>query len=129
MNSFICSTERPFKFRGTFNEDVNTYCFLGSTGHLMFTYTGVSLTQKTTQSNAGGITDLYLRFGTYVKAFMTVMYCPSFVKVSMMGSRHRRIHHRINWRNAVPVILDESYKKRPRKGRAKKEAKEAVEKV
>jgi hypothetical protein len=39
------------------------------------------------------------------------MYCPSFVKVSMMGEKHRRIHHRVSWKNAVPVIIDEKHKK------------------
>jgi len=73
MNSFICSVDRPLKFRGTFNEDVNTYVSLGNRGLLFFTVNNVSLTQKATQSSAGGITDLYLKFGTFVKSFMTVM--------------------------------------------------------
>ena len=34
MNSFICSTDRPFNFVGRINEDVNTYCNLGNKGHL-----------------------------------------------------------------------------------------------
>lgn len=28
MNSFFCDTEKPFKFIGRVNEDVNTYCLL-----------------------------------------------------------------------------------------------------
>lgn len=50
MNSFICSTERPFKFVGAMNEDVNTYTTLGSRGALFFTVTMLSLNQKQTQS-------------------------------------------------------------------------------
>ena len=30
MNTFLCSTERPFKFMGRMNEDVTTYVNLGS---------------------------------------------------------------------------------------------------
>ena len=33
------------------------------------------------------------------------------VKISTMGNKHRRIHHRIAWRNAVPLILREELKK------------------
>ena len=46
MNSFICSTERPFKFVGRINEDVNTYTRLASTGLLLFTINQFSLTPK-----------------------------------------------------------------------------------
>lgn len=82
MNSFMCSTERPFKFVGAMNEDVNTYTTLGSRGELFFTYTSLQLTQKQTQSQSGGITDMYLKYGTYCKSFTTVMNMPSSVKVS-----------------------------------------------
>jgi len=114
MNSFICSTdpERQFRFVGAMNEDVNTYTTLGSRGYLFGTLTSVSLTQKTTQSQDGGITEMYLRFGTYAKSFTTVMMMPSSVKVAMMNSANPRIHHKINWRRTVPKILSERHKKR-----------------
>lgn len=111
MNSFICSTERPFKFIGAMNEDVNTYCTLGSRGNLFGTIPMINLVQAATQSQASGITDMYKRFGTYCKAFTTVMMQPSSVKVSMMHSNNPRIHHLINWGNTVPLIIPEKYKK------------------
>src|SRR6056300_399494 len=37
MNSFICSTDRPFVFQGRINEDVNTYTSEASKGLLMGT--------------------------------------------------------------------------------------------
>lgn len=111
MNSFICSTERQFQFIGAMNEDVNTYTTLGSIGKLFLTIPFVSITQTATQSNKSGITDMYLKFGTYCKAFTTTMMHPSGVKVSMMNSTHQRIHHSISWVNTVPMILDEKYKK------------------
>ncbi len=59
MNSFICSIERPFRFVGAMNEDVNTYTTEGSRGKLFFTIPFVSLTQTATQSQRSGITDMY----------------------------------------------------------------------
>lgn len=112
MNSFICSTDRPFKFFGRVNEDVNTYTNLGSRGGLFLTIMKVALQQKQTQSNAGGMTEMYQASGTYVKTFYSVMYQPSSVKVNTLGSKFDRIHHRITWKHTVPVILSEEYKKR-----------------
>jgi hypothetical protein len=110
MNSFVCDVETPFLFRGRINEDVNTYVSLGRTGELFFTDMQLQLDQKQTQSNIGGMTELYLDSGTYIKSFYTVMAAPSCATIMLMGSTRRRIHHRINWRRAVPLILPESYK-------------------
>lgn len=111
MNSFICSTERKFQFVGRINEDVNTYVKKQSIGLLMGTIPMVSLTQKTTQSNKGGMSDLYLDSGTYVKSFYTVMFAPSCTKIKPMGDKHMRLHHSVNWNSAVPKILSPDLKK------------------
>lgn len=111
MNSFMCSVHRPFKFFGRLNEDVSTYTNLGSRGGLFLTLMNVALQQKQTQSGSGGMTEVYLESGTYVKSFYSVMYQPSSVKVGVMPSKNARIHHQINWRNTVPRILSDEYKK------------------
>jgi hypothetical protein len=110
MNTFICSTERPFKFSGRINEDVNTYTNLGRKGQLFLSVNQVAIIQKQTQSNKGGMTDVYVESGTYLKSFYSVMYSPSCVKIGEMGQTNRRLHHRINWKCAVPVIINERNK-------------------
>jgi hypothetical protein len=112
MNSFFCATERPFKFIGAMNEDVNTYTTLGSRGNLFLTLPFIGLEQAATQTQKGGITDMYKRYGTYCKAFTTVMMMPSAVSVSMMGFINNRLHHLINWRRCVPCIINEKHKKK-----------------
>ncbi len=112
MNSFLCSTKRKFKFNGRINEDVNTYTHEGSKGNLFLTFPLIMLNQKVTQTNDGGMTDIYKANGTYVKSFYSVMFQPSSVKISLInGSKASRIHHRIKWKNTVPHILNEKYKK------------------
>lgn len=112
MNTFFCSTDRPFKFLGRINEDVNTYVGLGSKGSLFLTFNQTSIVQKQTQANKGGMTDVYMISGTYLKSFYTVMANPSSVCVAEMGEKHKRLHHRVRWSCAVPVILSERYKKK-----------------
>lgn len=111
MNSFLFCVRRPVKFMGRINEDVNMYVEYGRRGKLFVTVPRLRLWQKETQSNAGGLTDIYLDLGTYVKSFYSVLYAPSCVKVTEMGVAERRIHHRVSWKNAVPMILDESVRK------------------
>lgn len=112
MNSFFCSTEKPFNFIGRINEDVNTYVNLGSKGNLFFTVADMSLDQMQTQANSGGMTELYLNAGTYIKTFFTIISNPSSVKVCTVGISHPRIHHRIDWERAVPKIISSHYKKK-----------------
>lgn len=105
MNSFICSPARRFEFVGSINEDVNTYVLQGSRGDLFFTYTGLQLNQMQTQAQAGGMTDIYLDLGTYIKSFTTVLFHPSSVRAAMLSTKFARMHHVIDWGSSVPRIL------------------------
>lgn len=111
MNSFFIRTDRQFEFKGTINEDVNTYVSLGSRGELFLTFKDVALVQMITQSNAGGMTEIYLDSGTYLKSFYSVLSNPSNVEIRLMGSKNLRLHHHVKLSNAVPMILDEAIKK------------------
>lgn len=110
MNSFFCATSKPFKFVGRINEDVNTYINLGSIGYLFFTLSMGRLEQIDTQTNSGGMTDIYKQQGTYVKSFYTLLFRPSCVKISTIGVG-KRFHHLTSWNYAVPKIIDQKYKK------------------
>lgn len=114
MNTFICSVDRPFTFIGWLNEDVNTYCLNGSRGDLFCTVMDVNINQTDTQQkkrNEVGLTAAYTGDGTYRKSFYTVLCCPSFVRIGIIGNNHARIHHHVSWNNAVPKIISGFYKK------------------
>lgn len=111
MNSFFCKTSKPFTFIGRINEDVNTYVNLGTKGQLLFTVAECSLDQLATQSNKGGMTDVYLDSGTYLKSIYSVITNPSCVKIGLMGQSNKRIHHKILWNYCLPKIISEKYKK------------------
>ena len=90
MNSFVCSTDKPFKFFGGLNEDVNTYLVLGKKGDLFFTTHLASLKQKQTQKINGGMSEAYNKNGTYVKSFYSVLCSPSSVKIYILNTNHKR---------------------------------------
>lgn len=112
MQSFFCDTERRFWFRGTMNDDVSTYTSLGSIGKLFLTIPVISLQQKPTQIIKGGMSDIYLKYGTYIKSFYSVMQQPSSIIVAPMGgATKQRLHHKIKWLSTVPMIINQNYKK------------------
>jgi hypothetical protein len=111
MNTFFCRTDRPFEFMGKINEDVNCYVVGGQQGKIFFQLPETVVQQIMTQQNKGGLTDIYLNMGTYVKSFYSVMYAPSCVKISTLGTSNKRIHHQVEWDYCVPKILEEKYKK------------------
>lgn len=111
MNSFFCRVDRRFDFIGRINEDVNTYTWRGTRGELMFTIADMSLNQQDSQQNSGGMTELYLNAGTYVKSFYSVIVAPSCVKIAEMGCGHRRIHHLVDWETCTPKIISGKFKK------------------
>lgn len=115
MNSWICSVDRHFIFNGTMNDDTNTFCIYGHRGKVFLTFDFIMIDQPETQQVKGGMTDIYKGNGTYMKSFYTVMLCPSFVKIDMMGDRHYRIHHSIDWECACPKIISGEFKKEEKK--------------
>jgi len=111
MNAFFFDVDNPLYFYGRINEDVNMYIKDGSVGKKIITFGRIRLEQKQTQSNDGGLTDIYLDLGTYVKSFYSIMINPSSVQLMKMGVVSPRIHHKIKWKNAVPLIISEKHKK------------------
>jgi hypothetical protein len=115
MNSFFCDVRRKYQTVGRLNDDVNTYVSIQRRGEGAFlTLFQASLSQAQTQKNSGGITELYLASGTYVKSFYTVMFAPSCAKISLMGVTNQRLHHRIDWGATAPKILREGFRKSER---------------
>jgi hypothetical protein len=111
MNTFVCDVEKPFTFIGRINEDVNTYTCKQRAGLAFLSFMQVHIIQSLTQNNSGGMTEIYLDTGTYVKSFYSVMFAPSCVKIGMMGRCNRRLHHRVLWNATAPKIIREIYKK------------------
>lgn len=112
MNVFICRTDKPFRFVGRMNDDVNTYVTLGNRGYLFFTVGLVDVVQTNTQTRDGGLTEMYKEFGTYNKSFYTVMMQPSSVKVDVLdGGAAARVHHRIDWNCTVPKIVRQEHRR------------------
>ena len=123
MNTFYFRTDRPVTFLGQINEDVCLYVTAGSRGDLFFTVLSLSIDQAQTQEQDGGLTDIYLDSGTYVKSFYTLMMAPSCVSITTMGRTSRRFHHSIRWDHAVPKILSDRHRKaQPRRGRPRAKA-------
>jgi len=110
MNSFFCDVQRPFQFVGRVNEDVNTYTSYQNKGNLFLTIPYVALVQHQTQTNAGGMSEMYLDSGTFIKSFYTIIGGPSYTKIKMMG-KNKRLHHNIKWKYAVPQIISEEHRK------------------
>lgn len=122
MNVFFLRTDRRFNFLGRMNEDVTAYVMNGMRGLVFLTTPIVSIMQKTTQTNPGGLTELYRAYGTYAKSFYTLMMAPSTMTIAPMGMKYFRMHHRIKWDQAVPKIIREHWRKvdRPEVDRAAK---------
>jgi hypothetical protein len=111
MNSWLFRTDRPLTFVGRMNDDVNTYVMNGMRGELILTPRNFCLFVAQTQELSGGMTEMYVENGTYMKSFYTVMMNPAAVKVAYMGAYHPRLHHMYQWDYLVPKIINERHRK------------------
>lgn len=111
MNSWLFRSNRPLTFVGRMNDDVNTYIMNGIRGELIFTATRLSLNPLPTQQVKGGMTEMYLETGTYMKSMYSVMMAPSCVTVRTMGPANPRLHHHIMWEHLAPKIISDKHRK------------------
>ena len=115
MNTFFLKVgkkENDLRFIGRMNDDVNTYLTRGKLGSIFMQITDIMVGQRPTQQTSGGNSESYIKYGTYVKSFYSVMAEPSCCKIAIMHSHvNDRIHHKIKWDKAVPKILSGIYAK------------------
>ena len=110
MNTFFCDTKRRVKFVSRMNDDVSTYVLNGSRGEVYLTLYRVSVEQAPTQAQEGGLTEMYLAKGTYVKSFYTVIMHPSSVRINAnkaLDETGRRLHHQVPPNTTYPKIVSE----------------------
>lgn len=74
------------------------------------TYLNSMLVQTQTQSACGGMTDIYVDSGTYVKSFYSVIANPAAVKVSVLCDYSAdiprpRFHHNCAQNHYAPKII------------------------
>lgn len=111
MNTFICRSDRPIRFKGTMNEDVAAYTLHGMRGDLMLTITAVSVVMGATQVNRGGMAEEYITAGAWQKPAYSLVTSPSCVRVRWLADhshgvdRVGRIHHNVIHRKAYAQIV------------------------
>lgn len=113
MNTFFMPVEKMhlIKWRAGLNEDVVMSVYLAMRGMLALTLPQLSLHQYQTQKVAGGMTEAYKRYNTYVKSAMAAMLAPRAVKIVAMGWTYPRPHHNVEWGKVAPLVVSGRYRK------------------
>ena len=114
MNAFVFNLKDKRNsnvFLGSLNEDTTAYTYYGRKGLLFLSTPPIIIHQKETQTQSGGLTEIYKKLGTYVKSFYSVVATPSAVKVGVINcpGGGQRIHHSIRWNNCVPKIISPDF--------------------
>lgn len=112
MNSFFSAVDRPIKFFGRMNDDVNAYTYWGAKGQLFLTMMDIMIEPEETQAPNTGMNDIYQDSGTYRKTMYSIMHSPSFIRATMMGQSRYRLHHLVDWKCACPCIISSQYQKK-----------------
>jgi len=103
MQTFFLRTDRRFQFVARLNDDVTTYYDLGLRGEIVLQMPALQIRQWQTQKQPGGLSEDYLRYGTYAKSMYTVLRWPAHCQVDYIPSVGR-IHHKIAT-YAYPLII------------------------
>lgn len=99
----------PVNYRSVINEDMIVNIETSMKGHPVFELTKVSCNVPKRGTNEGGNNGLYKTYKSeYAIQFYSVMHFPSCCYMKM---KKGKIQLCTNWKNAIPKILSESYKR------------------
>jgi len=120
MNFFVERTDRWAHHQeiGLANDDVSLYTMgARDRGIIALTSMLAGVIQGQTQSNSGGMTELYLDIGTVRKSLYSIVQTPSAVTLNVLASPNKhpktgnvskgnpRIHHRVNYDRCAPKLV------------------------
>lgn len=96
------------KWRSRMNDDLINSIENWKKGNPIFSFLFASIVMPSTQSEKGGLTDIYQDEGTVRKTAYAILIEPKAVK---LVKKYGRYHHKVNWDLVTPKILHEKYAK------------------
>lgn len=96
------------RWRGRMNDDLINAIETYRKGGFEMSFYFASISMEPSQQEKGGLTDLYKAEGTVRKTAYPVLLAPNAVK---LVTKYGRYHHRVNWRQVVPKMLNEKHRK------------------
>lgn len=95
-------------WRARLNDDLINAVNVWRTGRSELSVKCIAMNMPPTQSESGGLTDIYRDEGTVRKTAYAVMAAPGQVK---LVDRFGRYHHAADWKRIVPKIISDEYRK------------------
>lgn len=101
------STDDLFvKWVGRMNDDTINAINCWKNGGYEMSIRAMNMTMPNTQTDGGGLTDMYIEHGTVRKSAYPVLVAPSAAKLTIKFGRY---HHKIEWDKLRPKLLNEKW--------------------
>lgn len=103
---YLTNVEKQCNHIGTQNNDIITSLEMGKHGYSNIIFEGYGYASLDTQSQKGGVSDVYRVFGTLDKGKVLVQAQPNYSKISNV---YNRIHHTVDFNqyNKIRLLGDE----------------------
>lgn len=106
--SMFLKTEDDINYIGLMNEDMNCNLEQVKNGKVVLSILRIKLNTPSSKTVEGGLTDIYIDEGKYIRDFYTFMYSPSNINI---GIRKDKIILTVRANNTYPKLIDENLKK------------------
>lgn len=95
------------EWRSRINDDIVNAIETWRRGYPEYSVHFLQLYTKATQTEKGGLTEMYKADGTVRKTAYAIMFCPANVKLVINLGRY---HHKVDWRGLTPKLISEKWR-------------------
>lgn len=95
-------------WRGRLNDDLINAMETHKYGKYEMYFKFMTIQMRDTQSETGGLTDIYQKEGTVRKTAYPILISPNATQLTI---RYKRYHHKVNWNRLIPKIIHEKWRK------------------
>ena len=108
MHNLPSDPEKAQFWRGRMNDDLINAIEVLQKGGREFAFKFLATNMVPSQSEKGGLTDIYKEIGTVRKTAYAVLIAPGAVKLVI---RFGRYHHRVNWDTLKSCVISEKFRR------------------
>lgn len=108
MHNMPSNPDKFVKWCGRMSDDLVNVLEVYKQGGIEYSFNWLACTTNETQTEDGGLTEMYKKDGTVRKTAYAILHSPQYVELCIKFGRY---HHTVSWKDVSPKLIHEKWRK------------------